>query len=257
MSPELQAQFAAAVRLGDGQAREAVLAAGDSPRGRILAALHVHASTTRDSLTEALRDGFPTVADRLSAGRFAKLAEGFIRQSPPRQAALWFWGDDFPVFLAGQDLPEAIVALARLDRAWHDAFTSEEAAPLTPQSLSALPAEVLAQAAVTFHPAARLLTLPVGAYSLWRMTAALPLADGDGMTDAQHVLLSRPEGQVQALALASSEYLFLNALQSGDSLLAAFDQAAAVDAGFDLQPALSRILAAGAFRSITPQKDAR
>jgi len=257
MSPELQAQFAAAVRLGDARAREAVLAASGGAQGHILAALHIHASTTCETLTEALRDGFPSVADRLSAGRFAKLATGFIRRSPPRQAALWFWGDDFPDYLAEQALPEAIVALARLDRAWHESFAAEEASVLTAQSLSGLPADALAQTALALHPAARLLGLPQGAFAAWQRAACLPGIAASEPADAAYVLMSRPEGQVQALGLDGGEYRFLQALHDGAALLAAFERAAAVEAGFDLQRALSRSLAAGAFRSITPQKDVR
>jgi hypothetical protein len=257
MSPELQAQFAAAVRLGDSQACAAVLAASGASQERTLAALQIHASTTGETLTEALRDSFPTVADRLSAGRFAKLAAGFIRRSPPRQAALWFWGDDFPDYLAEQAMPELIVAVARLDRAWHESFAAAEAPALTAQSLSALAADALAQAVLISHPAARLLSLPTGAVAAWQRAACLPGLAASEPADAAYVLLSRPEGQVHTLGLDGGEYHFLQALHGGTALLAALDCAAAVDAAFDLQSALSRSLAAGAFRSITPQKDVR
>ena len=173
MSPELQAQFAAAVRLGDSQACAAVFAASGASQERTLAALQIHASTTGETLTEALRDSCPTVADRLSGGRFAKLAAGFIRQSPPRQAALWFWGDDFPEYLAEQAMPELIVAVARLDRAWHESFAAAEAPALTAQSLSALAADALAQAVLISHPAARLLSLPTGAVAAWQRAASV------------------------------------------------------------------------------------
>ncbi len=257
MSPELQTQFAAAVRLGDSQASAAILAASGASRERTLAALQIHASTTSETLTEALRDSFPTVADRLSAGRFAKLAAGFIRRSPPRQAALWFWGDSFPDYLSEQAMPEAVVALARLDRAWHEVFAAAEAPALTAQSLSALPADALTQAVLVSHPAARLLSLPDGAFATWQRAACLPGLADEAPADAAYVLLSRPEGQVHTLSLDGGEYHFLQTLHGGGALLAAFDRAAAVDPAFDLQSALSRSLAAGAFRSITPQKDVR
>jgi hypothetical protein len=256
MSPELQAQFAAAVRRGDGEARAALLGASPMPQARVLAALHVHASTHRETLTGALRDSFPSLARHLAAGRFATLAAGFIAGAPPRQAALWFWGDGFADFLAAQALPAALVAVARLDRAWHHAFAAEDAPVLTAQDLSALPAEALAQTAVALHPAARLLTLPAGAFALWRAIGALPLADAGDATDADHVLLSRPEAQVRVQPLDRGEYRFLQSLRDGHRLLAAFEDAAAIEAGFALLPALSRSLAAGAFRSFTPQQDA-
>ncbi len=255
MSPELQAQFAAAVLQGDPQARDILLAVATSGSATTLAALHIHASTTRETLTDALRESFPTVAKLITARRFARLAADYIRLSPPRRAALWDWGDNFADFLAQRNSPATLIGVARLDKAWHESFCDEDAAALPAQALSALSPDELAEAVLPLHPTARLLSLPPGANAAWRKAAALPLAIVVGSESAPHALLTRPDAQVQALALNDAEFQFLAALAEGVNLLDAFERAAALDATFDLQSALSRLFAAGAFASPLPQKD--
>ena len=255
MSPELQSQFAAAVLQGDPQARAAISAAAASGSATCLAALHIHASTTRETLIDALRESFPTVAKSTSAGRFSRLAADYIRRSPPRRAALWDWGADFAAFLAKNDLPAALGGGARLDQAWHECFSAADDAVLPAQALSALAPERLTEALLPLHPAARLLDLPPGAYAAWRERAALPLAAASGPRDATYALLTRPDAEVLALALSEAEYRFLAALAEGAKLLDAFERAAAQDAAFDLQSTLSRLFAAGSFAAPHHQKD--
>jgi len=255
MSPELQSHFAAAVLLGDLQSRDAILAAAASGSAATLTALHIHASTTRETLTDALRESFPTVAKSISANRFARLATDYIRLSPPRRAALWDWGDGFAAFLADENMPAALIGCARLDKAWHDSFSAEDAAALPAQALNALSPESLTEAVLPLHPSARLLSLQPGAYAAWRKSAALPLAATGGPLDASHALLTRPDAQLQALGLFEAEYRFLAALAAGVKLLDAFERAADLDAAFDLQSTLSRLFAAGAFASPLSKKD--
>ncbi|MFN4281281.1 MAG: putative DNA-binding domain-containing protein [Alphaproteobacteria bacterium] len=252
MSPELQARMAAAIRLGAPQAREDILAAASSSRARVDAALQVHASTTRETLTGALRDAFPSVARALSKRRFAALAEAYIRRAPPRQASLWFWGDDFADHLDTNGASRETVSLARLDHAWHGAFAAEDIPLLAAETLRALSADALARLKPRLHPAARLPRVTSDAFAAWRALASLPTAGGDAQGSA--ILLTRPEAQVQALALSDGECLFLRALDDGSELLAAFERAAADDPRFDLQTTLARLLAAGAFRAFHPDE---
>lgn len=255
MSPELQSAVAAAVRSGDPQSVAAVLDASALGAARTRAALHLHASTTRDTLTEALRDSYPTVAKLMSAGRFAKLAAEFVRTSPPRRASLWFWGEDFAAFLAEQGADETAVACARLDRAWHESFAAAEAAPMAAGELAALPADALAETRLRLHPAARLLTLPAGALAAWRAATDLPCSDAAAAHGDLHALIARPGSQVGLLVMDAAEQAFLAALDAGAPLLAAFETATTADETFDPQSALARLIAAGAFQSLSPEKD--
>lgn len=247
MSPELQAAFAEAVLRGEPQAVADALAASRLTEARSRAALHIHASTTRETLTQALRDSFPTVARRLSDRRFTKLAADHIRQSPPRQAALWYWGEDFPAFLADRGLDAATIALARLDRAWHEAFAAEDAKSVTIADIVGLPSETLTLVRLRFHTAARLLTLPTGVLRQWRSLAALPHdAPPLDVLNAGHVLITRPEVAVAVTTLHAGEAAFARAIGDGQTLLDAFETVPGQEP-FDLRAALGRLLGAGAF----------
>lgn len=76
----------------------------------------VYRNNVRASRTEALRQGFPVLAQLLGADYFTALAAVFIQQHPPRSAALHEYGAELSDFIADFQPLSALGYLADIAR---------------------------------------------------------------------------------------------------------------------------------------------
>lgn len=243
------AAMAAAIGHDDIAATRRLAAHCAASAPRMIAALRIHASTTRYGLTKALADAVPSLVARLPAEAFETLARDFAAEWPPRRAALTDWGDGFAAFLRRRRLPDECVALVQLDQAWMAALFAADAAPLTAAALGAVAPDAMPRLRLVAHPALRLVELDGPHADAWMRAAALPDIDAvieDG-ADGRWVALIRPEARVRARVLAAPAAVFLGGLLRGDKLSEAFAAALVVDPTFDLQASLGALLADGAF----------
>src|SRR5271154_6203187 len=135
------------------------LIAGPKGKGAIKR-YNVYRNNVTVSLIDALAAIFPAVRSITGEEFFRAMARFHIRETPPNSPLLFEYGRDFPPFVAGyeyaQDMPW-LADVARIERAWLDAYHAADAEPLSPSALTAVPAERLGHLAFLTPPPARVI----------------------------------------------------------------------------------------------------
>ncbi|MDG3439825.1 DNA-binding domain-containing protein [Nitrospirillum amazonense] len=214
----------------------------------------LHRDNTLGGLAAVLAAGFPVTQRLVGEACFTGLAQAYVRHEPPREAPLLRYGTGFPAWLTGQEVARQLPYLAdvaRLEAAWTHAYHATEAAPLDASVLAAL-GDAVEDAVWRLHPSHRFVTSPWPVDRVWRANqpdagdAAVDL-DADGDT---HLLVVRPAAEVLLIRLGSGAFALLMALGAGLPLGSAWDNALALDAGFNLEHELTGLLAAQVFTGV-------
>ena len=206
------------------------------------------------SLVNALADIYPATARIAGEEFFRAMALVFARSSPPRSRVLSEYGHDFPGFIAGFE-PAArmpyLADVARLERAWLDAYHAADAPPLDPRALGELPPEDLASARFTPHPAMRLVRSRFAVVSILEANRGDAGNAGRIRGDvAEDALVTRPRARVEVRRLEPGCAVFLECLAAGASLALAVEEAFAEEPAFDPGKAIALMLEARAFSAV-------
>jgi hypothetical protein len=134
----------------------------------------VYRNNVYASLIEALTGRFPVVARLVGDEFFRGMARVYIERDPPRSPVLLCYGEGFPAFVA--QFPPAVAVpyladVARLEWAWHAAYHTADAAPL---SLAALKkaAGGAEDVALTLHPSLSVVRSAWPVITIWQINAA-------------------------------------------------------------------------------------
>lgn len=205
------------------------------------------------SLIEALRSSFP-VTERLVGEEFFKAtARAFIDQEPPRSPLMFLYGESLGAFLDSFP-PAASVPylgdIARLEWARVHAYHAEDKAPVSIDTLSALPPEQLGETEFQLHPSMALLTSRWPVFSIWASSSGQIENLDVNMEQQEEAVVIRPDFEVVVHRLPSGGYAFIRALQSGASLGEAAGQAATTCEDFDLAHHLEGLFRIGAVTGI-------
>lgn len=202
------------------------------------------------SLTEALSAAFPVVRRLVGDAFFAAMARIFAAREPPRSPVMLAYGERFADFIATFEPAAGLAYLpdvARLERAWGEAYHAAEADPLDPAALAGLPGECLPQISFILHPALRVVRSPYPMLTIWRMNVdggvPAPVDIGAGGEDA---LIVRPAAEVEVRLLPSGAAAFIAALAAGLPVLESTARALADDPRFELGGTLAGLIEAGA-----------
>lgn len=213
------------------------------------------------ALRGALGAIFPTTKSIMGVTAFLVAADYFIHEIPSTSGNLNEFGRDFPEFLHEQQLvlaamppyrdahagvANAIVDMARLDWAWHEAFHAAEHASLDLSRLAAIPSEQHAALAFALHPSACLIESAYPLFEIWRQyqpeydgsaTIINPhLAAEEKSFSAEHFLVvHRGEADVTLTPLAKAQYFFLAHCARQNTLGEATEAALQIDHNFALQ----------------------
>lgn len=248
---QIHESFASAL-LAPEETPPAGLRAWSGPVGR---RFRVYRDNVAIGLRNALASRFPVVEKLVGEAFFAAMAEVFVSAHPPRSPLLLNYGDDLPDFLARfepvAELPY-LADVARLEIARSRAYHAEDAAPLDPQALAAVPPERLAEIRFRAHPSLAVITSPHPIGTIWAMNSGE--AEPAPITDwrAEDVLVCRPEMLVETRVLPPGGALFLTVLAEGAPLGQAYAKAAASVADFDLTLHLTGLIQAGCFTALEP-----
>ncbi|WP_026621702.1 hypothetical protein M728_001948 [Ensifer sp. WSM1721] len=214
---------------------------------------NVYRNNVTVSLIEALAATFPATMRITGEAFFRAMARFHIRETPPMSPLLFEYGRDFPDFIEryehAQSMPW-LADVARIERAWLDAYHAADAAVLPAHALASVRPVDLAGIVFEPHPATRIIRSAYPAVTVFLANR------GDGpvgrieVAAAESALITRPALEVEVRCLPPGADVFLSNLLGGEP----FGNAAAVGKRccpeFDLAAAVAVMLEAGAFAAI-------
>ena len=251
---EVQAEFAAALRDPLVAAPATLVGPDREPAPRRFA---VYRNNVIVGFVSALRAAFPVIERIVGDDFFAALARAYALAEPPSSPVLMDYGAGLADFIEGfapaASLPY-LPDVARIERAWREAYHAADAEPLAAEDFAGIAAEAIPGLRLELHPSLRLLRSPYPAQTIWTMNAA----DGDvhpvDLGQAEDTLIVRPDAEVEVRRVPPGGAAFVAALQQKTTLGEAAAQAAADDGRFDLAGNLSGLIAAGAIVAILPSE---
>jgi hypothetical protein len=245
---ELQLGFAAAL-LAESGAQQFAPCVWDNGLSAT-ARLRIYRNNRYASLSGALAAVFPVIGRLVGEACFARLAHEYVRAQPSLSGDIHHYGHRFGEFLAGiaqlRDYPY-LPDVAELEWAYHAVFHTEPRAASTPAVLHQVPGEWYPELRFALQPAARLLASEFPVLRIWQVNQ--PDWRGEDGVDlgegGSRVLVMRRGTDIQFEPLDAAEFAWLAALQRGDALRVALEEALALDPAFDLGAALARRFAGG------------
>ncbi|WEX73864.1 DNA-binding domain-containing protein [Sinorhizobium numidicum] len=205
------------------------------------------------SLIDALAAAFPATLRITGETFFRAMARFHIRETPPTSPLLFEYGRDFPEFIEYYEYAQSmpwLADVARIERAWLDAYHAADAAVLQPGALTSIPPEKLGDLVFEAHPATRIVR---SAYPAVTIFSANRSSDPVGRIDAtapESALVTRPALEVEIRRLPPGADTFLGLLLAEKTLSQAATAAGACCPEFNLTAGLLVLLEAGAFAAI-------
>jgi Putative DNA-binding domain len=225
------------------------------PKGKVaVRRYNVYRNNVTVSLIDALAAVYPAVQRITGVEFFRAMARFHVRATPPTSPLLFDYGRDFPPFIETYEYARTmpwLADVARIERAWLDAYHAADVAPLSTDALALVPPERLADVVFTAHPAARIVRSSFAAVTIF---AANRGEGASGQIDAgtpEDALITRPEMDVVVRQLPEGRAVFLTGLMSGQTLGVAATSARQSSASFDIAANIAGMIEAGAFTSIS------
>lgn len=213
----------------------------------------VYRNNVTVSLINALAATFPATQRITGADFFRTMARSHVRVTPPTSPLLFEYGRDFPGFVERYEHARSMPWLgdvARLERAWLDAYHAADAAPLSPQALAVIPPEQLADVALTPHPATRIVRSRYPAVSIFAANRVDGPIVAIRSSEPEDALVTRPGLEVAVRRLPPGGAVFLLRLLAGEPLGVAAAAALADSSGFELAANIAGMIEAGVFNRI-------
>jgi len=214
----------------------------------------VYRNNVTVALVDALADSYPAVQRLVGDDFFRAMAGVFVRSEPPRSPVLLAYGGSLADFIERFEPAAALPYLAdvaRIERAWLEAYHAAEAETLDPSDLAAVPYEQLGEVLLDLHPSLRIVRSPFPALTIWRMNVADGVPEPVELEAGEDTLILRPAGDVEVRFLPAGGAEFVTALAGGRSVSASFEQAVAAAPEFDLTANLVGLIAASAIVGFT------
>jgi hypothetical protein len=214
---------------------------------------NVYRNNVTVSLINALAAVFPATMGITGPDFFRAMARLHIRAMPPSSPLLFEYGRDFPDFIERYEYAKSIPWLsdvARIERAWLDAYHAPDAEPLAARALGCIPQECLAEVVLVPHPAMRIVCSNYPAVTIFAANRTAGPAVHIELTEAENGLVTRPRLEVMVRRLPPGGAVFLTHLAAGEPLGMAAASALADSPTFDLAANSAGMLEAGVFTRI-------
>lgn len=213
----------------------------------------VYRNNVSVSLISALAEIYPAIKRITGDAFFRAMARTHVRAAPPTSPLLLDYGREFPDFIAryeyAQEMPW-LADVARIERAWLDAFHAADAPSLSAQALAAVPPANLASVMLIPHPAARIVRSHFPALSIFAANRSDDPVGPIASRDAEDALVARPGLVVTVRRLPPGGAVFLSRLVAGETLAFAGGAAYLECPSFDLSANLAFMLEAGSFAAL-------
>lgn len=193
------------------------------------------------SLSAALAEAFPVVKALVGDAFFAALAQAYVRANRPDSPVMLHYGQDFPDFVDGFEPARSVPYLAdvaRLERAWLNAYHAADAAPIGIGALGAISQPALDETCVRVHPSLHLIRSDWPVVSIWRAHQGTQMPDLSGLKMvAECSIVVRPMLDVHVATVPLNVYPLMRALVDGEPLARTFarlDDAPEIDSSAQL-----------------------
>lgn len=241
---DLQKDFAAAL----------LAPAGPAPRGLVgpdrepdVKRFEVYRNNVFVGLIDALKAAFPAVCRIVGDEFFAAMAHRYVALEPPCSPVMLEYGSTFAAFVETFEPARSVPYLAdiaRLERAWVEAYHAAESRPIAVACLGSVPPQRLPQLSFTLHPSLRVVRSPFPIVQIWQtnIDGGIPVAidiDGGG----EQALVIRPDAEVEVRRVTFGAATFIQSLSAGASIALATSLARDDDPCFDLARALGDLFA--------------
>jgi hypothetical protein len=256
--PHLRSSFAAAFAaalIEPGRETPDIVA---GPNGKAaVKRYNVYRNNVTSSLIDALAAIYPAVQRITGIEFFRAMARFHIRATPPTSALLFEYGRDFPAFIETYEYAGAmpwLADVARVERAWLDAYHAADAEPLSAETLRSFPPERLADLVFVAHPATRIVRSRFSVVTIFAANRDEAPVGRIDASDPEDALITRPDLDVVVRHLPPGGAVFFTDLIAGRPLGEA--AASALDAWptFDIASHIAGMIEAGAFTAATLEK---
>jgi hypothetical protein len=213
----------------------------------------VYRNNVVHSLVNALQARFPVTTRLVGEKFFRSMARIFVARHPPQSPLLMHYGDALPRFIEG--FPPAcslpyLADVARLERAWSQAFHAADATPLALETLAGRDASQLERSKLRPHPSLRLLRSSHPVATLWSAHQVAGEVTPPAAWEAEDVLILRPHAEVVVHPLPHSAHDFVAALAAGAALRDAAEAARRRCPNFDVGEHLLGLVGLGAVTAV-------
>ncbi len=214
---------------------------------------NVYRNNVTVSLINALAAAFPATLRITGDDFFRVMARFYVRATPPTSPLLFDYGRDFPDFIERYEYARSVPWLAdvaRVDRAWLDAYHAADVQPLMPHDLAVIPSEQLPNAVLKPHPATRVIRSRFSVVTVFTASRSDGPARQIEVVEPEDALLTRPVLEVEVRQLPPGGAIFLSSLIAGEALGVAASAAFSESPSFDLSANIRGLLDAGAFTRV-------
>lgn len=197
-------------------------------------------------LGEALKAAFPVTRRIVGDEFFAAMARIHVVHEPPRSPVMLDYGVGFADFVGAFEPAASLPYLrdvARLERAWAEAYHAAETVPLEPAAFARIAPEHVPSIRLALHPSARVVRSSFPVVTIWQMnieTGVPTIVDIDA--GGEDALIARPRAEVEVRVLPPGMAAFIAALAANAQIVRATEAALDDDARFDLSHALAILL---------------
>lgn len=200
------------------------------PTGSVAQRIAIYADAYRIRLRDSLASNYPRLQRYVGADAFQELADVYIDANPSTYRSLRWFGEALPALLRMR-APDApwIAELAEWEWALAGAFDAADAASITVDALSSVPATEWPTLRLALHPSVRCLRLCTNAVQIFKALASETEAPRPCATADTYWLISRFDLEPRYRSMSASEWQALNTMREGGSFetmcttLAAFD----------------------------------
>jgi hypothetical protein len=219
-------------------------------RERDLKRFNVYRNNVLVGLIEALKAAFPAVCRIVGDEFFSAMARVHAALEPPASPVMLEYGATFPAFIEAFEPAQSVPYLAdvaRLERAWVEAYHAAESTPIALHELGAIDTARLPHVSFAMHPSLRVVRSPFPVVTLWQMNidGGVPAAT-DIFCGGEQALVIRPDAEVEVRQVTPGAAIFIECLARGATVAAAASAAHDADPGLDLAQTLSDLFAVNA-----------
>jgi hypothetical protein len=213
----------------------------------------VYRNNVTVSLIDALAAIYPATQRITGVEFFRAMARFHLQANPPTSPLLFEYGRDFPGFIERYEYAQSVpwlADIARIERAWLDAYHAADSETLTPQALACIPPERLPDVVFVSHPAARIVRSEFPAVSIFAANRSEDVVGPVETAAPEAALITRPGLEVIVRHIPPGGAIFLARLISGETLGQAASAAFEATSSFDLPANIAGMIEAGVFTTI-------